>query len=125
LRALWESYINLNAAPKVELVERYLKEFHRGAAGSGGGGEAGASGKGSSVRRKGSQEKSAIQQQREKLEVSSTSPHDPLFLRLFLTHAHSSILFSQLSEITHGEILEKSCLRRGATTREMLRTDGD
>ena len=69
MRALWESYMNLNAAPKIELVERYLRDYHNTGSGdstSGGGG------KSSGVRRKGSAEakKSPLQQQREKLEVS-------------------------------------------------------
>ncbi|KAL7531082.1 hypothetical protein ACHAXR_006037, partial [Thalassiosira sp. AJA248-18] len=86
MRALWESYMSLNAAPKVELVARYLRDYHgvkigeksgesdAAAAAAGGNSGEGASGsKSTNLRRKGSTEvtkKSAIQQQREKLEVS-------------------------------------------------------
>ena len=83
LRALWESYMSLNAAPKVELVERYLREYHgvklEGKAGGSDSSnsitEIASGSKSPSLRRKGSTEavskKSAIQQQREKLEVNS------------------------------------------------------
>jgi len=67
MRALWESYMNLNAAPKIELVERYLRDYHNTGSGDGTSG-----GKTSGARRKGSAEakKSPLHQQREKLEVS-------------------------------------------------------
>ena len=83
LRALWESCNNLNSAPKVELVERYLTDYHSTTTASQeGGGDGGsvtncAVGKGGS-RKKGSislsmegsaNKKTAIQLQREKLEV--------------------------------------------------------
>ncbi|KAL7546857.1 hypothetical protein ACHAWF_010182 [Thalassiosira exigua] len=65
LRALWESRANLTAAPKASLVERYLRDYHSvDSSGADGGGKA--------FRRKGSIEatkKTAIQQQRDKLEV--------------------------------------------------------
>jgi len=87
MRALWESYLNLNAAPKAELVERYLRDYHGVKAGekgvssdssSGGNSETGASSRSSGLRRKGSTEvtkKSAIQQQREKLEKLITEKY--------------------------------------------------
>ena len=96
MRALWESYMNLNAAPKITLVERYLRDYHgvtkigSGGSGSGGGfssldgsgrsvseGGSGSS-KSSGLRRKGSTDvakKSALQQQREKLEKLITSKY--------------------------------------------------
>lgn len=89
LRALWESCNNLNAAPKIELVERYLRDYHStsseggggvggGEGGGGGGGSAcggGGKGLGSGSRKKGGSssmevaKKTPIQQQREKLEI--------------------------------------------------------
>jgi len=103
MRALWESYGNLNAAPKAELVERYLREYHgvkkigekvigsnsenATATAAGGGGSANSNSESSassggksagSLRRKGSAEvtkKSAIQQQREKLEKLITEKY--------------------------------------------------
>lgn len=88
LRALWEGCMNLNAAPRIELVERYLRDYHGangtkigedGSEGIGGDGGVGAAGKISVGSRKKSgsssteaAKKTAIQQQREKLEVSAT-----------------------------------------------------
>ncbi|KAL9189197.1 hypothetical protein ACHAXT_011687 [Thalassiosira profunda] len=71
LRALFESYEALNAAPKADLVERYLNEYHQGSAGE-------SAGKGSGLRRKGSAEsskKSAVQHQKEKLEKVITEKY--------------------------------------------------
>ena len=94
MRALWESYGNLAAAPRMELVESYLREHHgvkvatkdsaasatsgggnsgtvAGGGGHGEGAGAGASG-GGKLRRKHSTEvakKTALQEQRERLEV--------------------------------------------------------
>ena len=88
--------MNLNAAPKAELVERYLREYHgvkvgegrctendvRGGGGVGGiisEGEVKGSGKGLSGRKKVTLDstevvkKSVLQQQREKLEVRENS----------------------------------------------------
>lgn len=81
MRALLESYTSLNAAPKVELVERYLRDYHGVKIGEKGNADPvsssssaeGTTGSKSALKRKGSTEvtkKSAIQQQREKLEVS-------------------------------------------------------
>ena len=94
LRALWESCNNLNAAPRIALVERYLRDYHglkvreggsEGvvvAAGGGGGEIGGADGGGGTglggSRKKGGPsstevaKKTAIQLQIEKLEVSAT-----------------------------------------------------
>ncbi|KAL3776708.1 hypothetical protein ACHAW5_005577 [Stephanodiscus triporus] len=91
LRALWESCTNLNAAPRIELVERYLRDYHgikvkEGVLEGGGGGEAGGAsgggGKGLGGSRKKSgpssmefAKKTAIQQQREKLEKLITEKY--------------------------------------------------
>jgi hypothetical protein len=107
MRALWESCMNLNAAPKAELVERYLREYHgvkvgegrcmENGGGCGGGGVGGiisegevkGSGKGLSGRKKSTldstevMKKSGLQQQREKLEVREREQHLVLFLSRF------------------------------------------
>mmetsp|Transcript_7777 Transcript_7777/g.16857 ORF Transcript_7777/g.16857 Transcript_7777/m.16857 type:complete len:494 (+) Transcript_7777:979-2460(+) len=103
MRALWESYGNLRAAPRSGLVERYLREFHgvnvekkgkgygkedeevtlsnEGSVSSGGGGGGSSRSVGSSRGRKGGSggaevgKKSAIQQQREKLEKLITEKY--------------------------------------------------
>jgi len=97
MRALWESCMNLKAAPKAELVERYLREYHSVKVGSsrfmesgvsgvggGGGGIVGegeimsGGGKSLSGRRRSTidstdaTKKTILQQQREKLEVSTS-----------------------------------------------------
>lgn len=93
LRALWESCNNLNSAPKVELVERYLRDYRsttttttaqEGGSGDVGSGTNGAVGKGGS-RKKGGisssmegcahKKKTPIQLQREKLEKLITGKH--------------------------------------------------
>lgn len=89
MRALWESCMNLYAAPKAELVERYLREYHSvkigasrcmesGVSGVGGGlvGEGeimSGGGKSLSGRRRSTIDSTdVLQQQREKLEVSTS-----------------------------------------------------
>jgi hypothetical protein len=96
LRALWESCVNLNAAPRIALVKRYLRNYHGlkvregtlegavvTAGGGSGGGEFGGAGGGGGKGLGGSRKKGgtsstevtkkmAIQLQREKLEVSPT-----------------------------------------------------
>ena len=95
LRALWESCNNLNSAPKVELVERYLRDYHStrttitAQEGGSGGGDVGsgtnnsAVGKGG-VRKKGgisssmeggAKKTTPIQLQREKLEKLITEKY--------------------------------------------------
>ena len=95
LRALWESCNNLNSAPKVELVERYLRDYHSttttattasegGDGGSGStscavGGKGGSRKKGgissSSLMEGGANRKTPIQMQREKLEKLITEKY--------------------------------------------------
>jgi len=143
LRALWESCVNLNAAPRIALVERYLHDYHGlkvREGGSEGGGECvagGGGGKGmGGSRKKGGPsstevtKETAIQQQREKLEVSATyflSPerniHPPDIAKIFISlplrvHSHAQ------KETHHGKVLEAPRFCGGAAAGTMLRAVG-
>jgi len=83
IRAFMESWMALKAAPKLELVERYLREFHATSSEGGGGNHAPTSGKSNATRRKNSNNSvtPALQAQRDSLEkLIADKWKDPSFL---------------------------------------------
>ncbi len=116
MRALWESCTNLNAAPKAELVQRYLRDYHRVKVGESGcreSGGSGSSGVGGSIISEGNvisgvgnslsgrrrstidstevTKKSSLQQQREKLEVRMILLLSPYIALVTIFHSYSII----------------------------------
>lgn len=107
MRALWESYASLNAAPSVELVERYLRDYHGvKVAGEKAASDAGGDGSSKSLplRRKGSTEvtkKTAIQQQREKLEKLITDKYwkHPAFIEALQLERYCERMEMEMSQM--------------------------